>query len=83
MELQECKNIEELVNEVYNQILDSSFFMENYALLQSVKDYLEKSVDNITHVNSWEELTEEEIKEEIFNYFEYDYHGTLLSNEND
>ena len=83
MKLSNCKNMEELVNEVYNQLLDVNSNSENYTLLNQLKEYLEeflnasKQNDCFEDVEEWEDLHEQDIKEEIFNFFEYDYNGTL------
>ena len=83
MKLSNCKNMEELVNEVYEQLQETNSNLENYTLLNQLEDYLEKFLnaskqnDCFEDVEEWEDLHEQDIKEEIFNFFEYDYNGTL------
>ena len=82
MKLSDCKNMEELVNEVYEQLQETNSNSE-YTLLNQLKEYLEeflnisKQNDCFEDVEEWEDLHEQDIKEEIFNFFEYDYNGTL------
>jgi hypothetical protein len=61
MQTTTVNNIPEAVTEIMRQLEDKSSYLHNYALLESVSDYLDKC-----------EFEPEDLAEQIYNHLSYD-----------
>lgn len=64
----EVNNTSEAVSVILEQLQDKSYYLHNYALLESVSDYLDKCLDK--NDDDFDKF------ERIFNHLEYDLKWT-------
>ena len=57
-------NIHEAIKEIERQLMDKSFFLDNYNLLESCDDYLDKCLDK--------DDDDFDKSEQLFNFLAYD-----------